>query len=78
MEVVAVALASPPIERLIRRGGAERVSKAAAKELAKILEDYAVDISRKALEYAHEENRKTVRKGDIKKAIKTYSQFSKY
>lgn len=70
MEVVAVVLSSPPVERLIRRGGAERVSKAAAKELANLLEDYAVEISKKALEYAYEDNRKTVRKEDIRKAIK--------
>ena len=65
-----MALSSPPVERLIRRGGAERVSKAAAKELANLLEDYAVEISKKALEYAYEDNRKTVRKEDIRKAIK--------
>jgi histone H3/H4 len=70
VEVVAVVLSSPPVERLIRRGGAERVSKAAAKELANLLEDYAVEISKKALEYAYEDNRKTVRKEDIRKAIK--------
>lgn len=65
-----MVLSSPPVERLIRRGGAERVSKAAAKELANLLEDYAVEISKKALEYAYEDNRKTVRKEDIRKAIK--------
>ena len=65
-----MVLASPPIERLIRRGGAERVSKSAAKELAKLLEEYAVEIAKKAMEYAYEENRKTVRKEDIRKAIK--------
>lgn len=65
-----MALSSPPLERLIRKGGAERVSKAAARELAKIIEDYAVKIAKKALEFAHEDNRKTVRKEDIRKAIK--------
>jgi len=68
--VVALVLSSPPVERLIRRGGAERVSKAAAKELAKFLEEYAVDISKRALEFAYTENRKTVREEDIRKAIK--------
>ena len=65
-----MVLASPPIERLIRRGGAERVSKSAAKELAKLLDEYAIEIAKKAMEYAYEENRKTVRKEDIRKAIK--------
>lgn len=70
MEVVAVVLSSPPIERLIRRGGAERVSKAAAKALAKVVEAHAEKIAQKAMEYAHEENRKTIRKEDIRKAVK--------
>lgn len=65
-----MVLSSPPVERLIRRGGAERVSKAAAKELAKFLEDYAVNISKRALQHAYNENRKTVREEDIRKAIK--------
>lgn len=68
--MVALVLSSPPVERLIRRGGAERVSKAAAKELAMFLEEYAVDISKRALEFAYTENRKTVREEDIRKAIK--------
>lgn len=72
MEVVAVALSSPPVERLIRRGGAERVSKAAAQKLAALLEEHAVEISRKAIEFAHKDNRKTVRKEDIQKAIKDW------
>jgi histone H3/H4 len=70
VEVVAVVLSSPPVERLIRRGGAERVSKAASKELARLLEEYAVKIAKRALEYAYEDNRKTVRKEDVLKAIK--------
>ncbi len=69
-----MALSSPPVERLIRRGGAERVSKAAAKKLAVILEDHAVEISKKALDFAHQDNRKTVRRGDIRKAIKAFSK----
>ena len=75
MEVVAVVLSSPPVDRLIRRGGAERVSKAAARELAKFLEEHAVKIARSALEYAYEDNRKTVRKEDIEKAIKTSGKY---
>lgn len=68
-----MALSSPPLERLIRKGGAERVSKAAAKELAKILEEHGMRIAKKALEYAYEENRKTIRKEDIRKAIRALS-----
>lgn len=70
MEVVAVVLSSPPIERLIRRGGAERVSKAAAKKLAAFLEEYGIGIAKKAMSHAQQDNRKTIRKEDIRKAIK--------
>jgi histone H3/H4 len=69
-----MVLSSPPLDRLIRKGGAERVSKAAAKELAKIMEDYGMKISKKAIDFAYEENRKTVRKEDIRKAIKEMSK----
>lgn len=65
-----MALSGPPLERLIRKGGAERVSKAAARELATLMEEYAVEIAKKALEYAYEDNRKTVRREDIRRAIK--------
>ncbi len=65
-----MVLSSPPLERIIRRNGADRVSKKAAKKLALVLEEYGMEISRKAMEFAHENNRKTVRKEDIKKAIK--------
>ncbi|MBU7024650.1 MAG: NFYB/HAP3 family transcription factor subunit [Theionarchaea archaeon] len=65
-----MALSSPPIERLIRKGGAERVSRKAATKLAAVLEEYGVDISKKAIEFAHKENRKTIRREDIRKAIK--------
>jgi histone H3/H4 len=66
-----MVLSSPPVERLIRKSGAERVSKAAAKKLATVLEEYGIEISQKAMEFAHDENRKTIRKEDIRKAIKT-------
>lgn len=65
-----MVLSSPPLERIIRRNGAERVSKKAAKKLALILEEYGMEISRMAMKFAHENNRKTVRKEDIRKAIK--------
>ncbi|MBU6997988.1 MAG: NFYB/HAP3 family transcription factor subunit [Theionarchaea archaeon] len=68
-----MALSSPPIERLIRKGGAERVSRRAATKLAEVLEEYGTELSRKAIEFAHQENRKTIRKEDIRKAIKELS-----
>ncbi len=59
-----------PIDRIIRKAGAERVSEDAAKVLAEHLEEYAIELSRRATEYARHAGRKTVKAEDIKLAIK--------
>ncbi len=57
-----------PVERLIRKAGAERVSESAAEALTDILEEAAVDISQRAVQLAHHAGRKTVTSDDIKLA----------
>ena len=59
------------LDRLIRKGGAERVSEDAAIELGKILEEVAIDISKQAIELAKHAKRKTVTDKDIRLATKT-------
>ncbi len=59
-----------PIDRLIRKAGAERVSEEAAKVLAEYLEEYAVEVARKSVDFARHAGRKTVKAEDIKLAIK--------
>ncbi|MBI5158787.1 histone family protein [Candidatus Micrarchaeota archaeon] len=57
-----------PIERLIRKAGADRVSEDAASALAQILEDAASVIAVKAVKLAKHAGRKTVTADDVKLA----------
>ena len=63
-----LALAS--MERLIRKGGAERVSEDAAEALAEILEQYAIDLSQKAVLLSKHAGRKTVTGEDVRLATR--------
>jgi len=58
-----------PVERVIRKAGAERVSEDAGIELAKVLEDYGIEISREAIILAKHAKRTTVKEEDIRLAV---------
>ncbi|AEC51213.1 histon [Pyrococcus sp. NA2] len=60
-----------PVDRLIRKAGAQRVSEKAAKLLAEHLEEKALEIARKAVDLAKHAGRKTVKVDDIKLAIRS-------
>lgn len=58
------------VDRIIRKAGARRVSESAARELAEVLEEYALEIASEASELAEHAGRKTVRDTDIRLAAK--------
>ena len=59
-----------PMHRLCKKAGADRVSEAAAKELAKVLEEIGVKIAKEALDYAVHARRKTIKAEDIEIATR--------
>lgn len=65
-----MALSHRPADRILRKAGAERISEAAARKLASVMEAKATEISKRAAEYARESGRKTITAEDIKLALK--------
>jgi histone H3/H4 len=52
-------------ERILRRAGAKRVSKAASEEFSKFLEEFAAEIARDASQLAQHSGRVTVTEQDV-------------
>jgi len=63
-------LAIAPMHRICKKAGAQIVSEAEAKELAKALEEIGIKIAKEALDYAMHAGRKTVKAEDIEIAAK--------
>ena len=62
-----------PLDRLIRKANAERVSESAAKVLGVILEELGKEIAIRANDLAKHANRTTVKDADIRLAYKQWS-----
>jgi histone H3/H4 len=58
------------MDRLCKKAGADRVSEAAANELAKVLQEIGLKIAKEALDYAVHAQRKTIKTEDITIATK--------
>jgi len=63
-------LAVAPMHRICKKAGAERVSEAAAEELAKVLDEVGLKIAKEAIDYAMHAGRKTVKAEDIEIAAR--------
>ena len=57
-----------PLERVLRRAGAKRVSKSAVREFAAVIADYAHDLSAEAATLAKHAGRKTIIDADVRMA----------
>jgi len=68
--MVGPELAVAPMHRICKKAGADRVSEAAAEELAKVLDDIGVRIAKEAIDYAMHAGRKTVKAEDIEIAAR--------
>lgn len=58
-----------PVDRLIRKAGAMRVSEDAAIAMVKVLEETAIEVAKKATMFANHAGRKTVVSEDIQLAL---------
>ena len=63
-------LSVAPMHRICKKAGASRVSEAAAKALAKELDDVGVKIAKEAIDFAMHAGRKTVKSEDIEIAAR--------
>jgi len=54
-----------PMERIMKKAGAHRVSEDAKEALRDVLENIAIDIASKAKIFAEHANRVTIKKEDI-------------
>ena len=65
-----MSLPNAPIERIIRKAGAERVSKEAVEELRDAVQDLGDEISADAVQMASHAERNTVKQEDVDMATK--------
>jgi histone H3/H4 len=65
---IMTELSLSAVERIIKKGGAERISADATETLAVLMEEYGVFLSKEAKKMADHAGRKTLRGSDIRMA----------
>ena len=65
-----MSLPNAPIERIIRKAGADRVSEDAVEELKTAVEEAGDEIAQEAVKMSDHANRKTIKKEDIELSTK--------
>ena len=65
-----------PMQRLIKKAGASRVSESAAIELREVLEEVGLKITKEAWDFAQHANRKTVKDVDIRIAAQKVLKYT--
>ena len=70
MTELEIAIAA--MHRICKKSGAERVSEAGAKELAKALQEIGIKIAKDALDFSMHAGRKTIKVEDIEIAAKKF------
>ncbi len=58
------------MKEIVKEQGDKRVSEKSAEELRTVLETFAGDVAEEAIAITEEEDRKTVRAEDIRKALR--------
>ena len=66
-----------PIDRLIRRAGAQRVSSSASERMAQILEEIGTRLTKDALRFARHARRGTVTSADVDAAFSSWGSGGK-
>lgn len=76
VQQISPVLPLAPVERIIRNAGAKRVSKGAGRQLANVLEEIGLELSREAIALAEHARRTTVREEDITLAVARLRKYN--
>jgi histone H3/H4 len=69
---IMTELSLSAVERIIKKGGAERISADATETLAVLMEEYGVFLSKEAKKMSDHAGRKTLRGSDIRMAAEFF------